>query len=171
MKKVVRLTESDLTRIVKRVIKEQEDDGKIHIPSQYGGVRMELGNSANPREIINLYNEIVEDGSTLVDYSEYGTKGVFYNEDNDEIPLDVILDELNYSITGGEDDDMGGIVVPKSKGMGHKDGNDFYLADHIKLTKEDGRIIFRFKPNEMVHSGASVISPKQIQELIDFLSE
>ena len=105
MKKVVRLTESDLTRIVKRVIKEQEDDGKIHIPSQYGGVRMELGTSANPREIINLYNEIVEDGSTLVDYSEYGTKGVFYNEDNDEIPLDVILDELNYAITGGEDED------------------------------------------------------------------
>jgi hypothetical protein len=81
----------------------------------------------------------------------------------------VILDELNYTITGG--DDMGGIVVPKSKGMGHKDGNDFYLDDHIKLTKEDGRIIFRFKPNKMAHSGARVISPKQIQELIDFLSE
>jgi hypothetical protein len=168
MKKVIRLTEDDLTRIVKRVIKEKEDDGKIRIPSQYGGVRMELGKEVSPEEIINSYNEIV-DGTPLVSYSEYGTEGMFYNEDNDEIPLDVILDELNYAITG--DDDMGGIVVPKSKGMGHKDGNDFYLDDHIKLTKEDGRIIFRFKPNKMAHSGARVISPKQIQELIDFLSE
>jgi hypothetical protein len=33
MKKVVRLTESDLTRIVKRVIKEQEDDN-YEIPSR-----------------------------------------------------------------------------------------------------------------------------------------
>ena len=71
MKKIIRLTESDLTRIVKRVIKEKNEDGKIHIPSRYGGVRMELGKSANPREIIDLYNEIVEEGTPLVDYSEY----------------------------------------------------------------------------------------------------
>jgi hypothetical protein len=105
MKKVIRLTEDDLTRIVKRVIKEKNEDGKIHIPSQYGGVRMELGKNVDPKEIIHLYNEIVEEGSTLVDFSEYGTEGMFYNEDNDEIPLDVILDELNYAITGGEDED------------------------------------------------------------------
>jgi hypothetical protein len=34
----------------------------------------------------------------LVSYSEYGTEGKFYNEENDEIPTNVILDELNYAI-------------------------------------------------------------------------
>jgi hypothetical protein len=165
MKKTIKLTERDLTRLVGRIIREQEDDGKIRIPSQYGGVRMELGKEVSPEEIINSYNEIV-DGTPLVSYSS----GVFYNEEDQDIPVDAVLDELNYGIVG-DDDDMGGIAVPKSKGMGHKDGNDFYLADHIKLTKKDGRIIFRFKPNKMAHSGSRVISPKQIQELIDFLSE
>jgi hypothetical protein len=104
MKKVIRLTESDLTRIVKRVINENKED-MIRIPSMYKGVRMELGKRANPQDIIEMYNELVEEGSTLVDYSEYGTEGMFYNEEGDEIPTDVILDELNYAIVGEEDED------------------------------------------------------------------
>ena len=112
MKKVIRLTESDLTRIVKRVIKENEED-MIHIPIHYSGVRMELGledsDEANSDDIISLYNELVEEGTTLVDYSEYGTEGMFYNEEGDEIPVDVILDELNYAIVGKEsgEDEIG----------------------------------------------------------------
>jgi hypothetical protein len=98
MKKTIRLTESDLTRIVKRVIKENEEDN-IHIPRKYNGVRMELGKSANPQDIIEMYNELVEEGTPLVDYTE----GMFYNEDDEEIPTDVILDELNYAIVGEEE--------------------------------------------------------------------
>jgi hypothetical protein len=97
MKKIIRLTESDLTRIVKRVINENEDD-MILIPSEYRGVRMKLGEYANPQDIIKMYNELVEEGTTLVDYSEYGTEGMFYNEEGDEIAVDVVLDELNYAI-------------------------------------------------------------------------
>ena len=104
MKKVIRLTESDLTRIVKRVIKENEDD-MIRIPFMYKGIRMELGEYANPQDIIKMYNELVEEGTTLVDYSEYGTEGMFYNEEGDEIPVHAILDELNYAIVGEEDED------------------------------------------------------------------
>ena len=100
MKKIIRLTESDLTRIVKQVIKENDED-MIRIPSMYDGVRMELGKRANPQDIIKMYNELVEEGSTLVDYSE---EGMFYNEDDQEIPTDVILDELNYAIVGEEED-------------------------------------------------------------------
>ena len=101
MKKIIRLTESDLTRIVNRVIKENEED-TIRIPKKYDGVRMELGRVANPQDIIHMYNELVEEGTPLVDYSE----GMFYNEDDEEIPTDVILDELNYAIVGeGEDYD------------------------------------------------------------------
>jgi hypothetical protein len=104
MKKIIRLTESDLARIVKRVIKENEE-GTIYIPRTYDGVRMELGKRANPQDIIEMYNELVEEGTTLVDYSEYGTEGMFYNEEGDEIPVNVIIDELNYAIVGEEDED------------------------------------------------------------------
>jgi hypothetical protein len=104
MKKVVRLTESDLTRIVRRVIKENEED-TIRIPRKYNGVRMELGKRVNPQDIIDMYNELVEDGTPLVDYSEYGTESLFYNEDDEEIPVDVILDELNYAIVGEEEEE------------------------------------------------------------------
>ena len=55
-----------------------------------------------------MYNELVEEGTPLVDYSEYGTEGMFYNEEGDEIPVHAILDELNYAIVGkesGEADD------------------------------------------------------------------
>ena len=100
MKKIIRLTESDLTRIVRRVIKENEE-GMIRIPRKYNGVRMELGKSAKPQDIIEMYNELVEEGTALVDYSE---EGMFYNEDDQEIPTDVILDELNYAIVGEEED-------------------------------------------------------------------
>ena len=58
MKKIIRLTESDLTRIVKRVIKENDED-MIRIPRMYEGVRMELGKRANPQDIIKMYNELV----------------------------------------------------------------------------------------------------------------
>jgi len=103
MKKTIRLTESDLTRIIKRVIKENEL--LIYIPRIYNGIRMELGKNVNPQDIINLYNELLQEyASPLVDYSEYGTEGMFYNEMNDEIPVDVILDELNYAIVGEGDD-------------------------------------------------------------------
>ena len=100
MKKIIRLTESDLTRIVRRVIKENEED-MIRIPTRYYGVRMELGKNVNPQDIIEMYNELVEEGTDLVDYSE---EGMFYNEDDQEIPTDVILDELNYAIVGEEED-------------------------------------------------------------------
>jgi hypothetical protein len=99
MKQVIRLTESDLARIVKQVIKENEED-MIRIPKKYDGVRMELGRVAHPQDIIEMYNELVEEGTPLVDYSEE----MFYNEDDEEIPTDVILDELNYAIVGEEED-------------------------------------------------------------------
>ncbi len=78
---------------------------KIFIPEDYSGVRMELGEFASPQDIIDLYNNYVEEGVPLISYSEYGTEGKFYNEDDDEIPTDVILDELNYAI-GLNNDEM-----------------------------------------------------------------
>ena len=116
MKKVVKLTESDLMRIVKRVIKENEGENMIRIPRRYEGVGTELGDEkfkiakfATPEEIMDAYNTTVEEGIPLVSYSD----GVFYNEEDMDIPVDVVLDELNYAIVGeegfdyeGEEDDM-----------------------------------------------------------------
>ena len=78
--------------------KNTESGNKIYIPTEYSGVIMELGDVVDPNDIISLYNQIVEEGTPLVSYSEYGTEGKFYNEDDDEIPTNVILDELNYAI-------------------------------------------------------------------------
>jgi hypothetical protein len=82
------------------LISDEENffENKIYIPNHYSGVIMELGEEVDPKDIIQMYNEIVVEGTPLVDYSEYGTKGMFYNEDNDEIPTDVVLDELNHAI-------------------------------------------------------------------------
>ena len=109
MKKVIRLTESDLVRFVKRIINEREDysdlenesENMIRIPRDYRGVRSELGKVSTPEDIISMYNNEVEEGTPLVSYSN----GVFYNEDDEEIPVDVVLNELNYAITGGEDEE------------------------------------------------------------------
>jgi len=119
MKKVVRLTERDLMKIVKRVINENDDmmdsddyqpqydrdmeSGKdtIRIPMEYSGVRMELGSRPTPEDIISAYNDTVEEGIPLVSYSD----GVFYNEDDNELPVDSVLDELNYAIVGEEEID------------------------------------------------------------------
>ena len=67
---------------------------KIHIPEEYSGVRMELGEFASPEDIIGAYNTTVEEGTPLISYSD----GTFYNEDDMDISVDVVLDELNYAI-------------------------------------------------------------------------
>jgi hypothetical protein len=96
--------------------KNLESGNKIYIPSHYSGVIMELGKEVDPNDIISSYNEIVEEGTPLVSYSEYGTEGKFYNENDDEIPTDVILDELNYAIVGGENE-LEGLDESKKSGV------------------------------------------------------
>ena len=94
-----------------------ENVNKIHIPTHYSGVIMELGEEVDPNDIISLYNKIVEEGTPLVSYSEYGTEGKFYNEDDNEIPTDVILDELNYAIGLGDENELEGLDESKKSGV------------------------------------------------------
>ncbi len=103
MKKIIRLTESDLTRIVKRVIKENEEDN-IHIPRKYKGIRAEVGSKASPQDIIEMYNKVVASEGESVPLEKY-EDGYFWNEYMDDIMVDVILDELNYGLVGDEDED------------------------------------------------------------------
>ena len=60
MKRIVRLTESDLTRIVKRVIKENEDEDENFWDSIKG---FDFG---GPKD----FTAILSDISDLIDYSE-----------------------------------------------------------------------------------------------------
>ena len=67
MKKIIRLTENDLARIVRRVIKEQEDDGVTYspeecykkLPSQY-------------KQIINMFDKATQgfDDGVFTDWDE-----------------------------------------------------------------------------------------------------
>ena len=164
MKKVIRLTERDLTRIVKRVIKENEGENMIRIPKEYSGVVMELGKSSTPEEIMNAYNTTVEEGTPLVSYSD----GVFYNEDDEEISVDVVLDELNYSITGGEEDDMIG-PSPKRKRFGDGGESEFFLTDNIRFRRFNGRLGLFYQPSE--NGGGISLSDEQKEMLINFLSK
>ena len=165
MKKVVKLTERDLTRIVKRVIKENEGENMIRIPKEYSGVVMELGKSSTPEEIMNAYNTTVEEGTPLVSYSD----GVFYNEDDEEISVVVVLDELNYSITGGEEDDDTIGPSPKRKRFGDGGESEFFLTDNIRFERFNGRLRLFYQPSE--NGGGISLSDEQKEMLINFLSK
>ena len=171
MTRMVRLTESDLTRIVKRLINEKKD--MIKIPKEYDGVRTELGNSASPEDIIDMYNELVAsegDSSRLEKYED----DYFWNDSMDEITVDVILDELNYSINGGEDEDDEDYESPVSK-TGKVGDNEFVFSDTITGSN---KIIFNPKMNryEFQHrskngGGSSVLTDERMKSLLDFLTK
>ena len=75
-------------------------ENQIHIPEEYSGVRMELGEFTSPEDIMDAYNTTVarEDVPQLTGYWD----GIFYTEDDVDTTLDAVLDELNYSIVGDE---------------------------------------------------------------------
>ena len=76
------------------------NENQIHIPEEYSGVRMELGEFTSPEDIMDAYNTTVarEDVPQLTGYWD----GIFYTEDDVDTTLDAVLDELNYSIVGDE---------------------------------------------------------------------
>jgi len=105
MKKIVRLTESDLVKIVKRVINEGSRD-KIRIPEEYSEVRKVLGKFSTPEKIMSEYNYRVDEATPLVSYS---IDGFFVDENGEYIEVEVVLDDLEYSITGGDKGEEDGI--------------------------------------------------------------
>ena len=105
MKKVIRLTESDLARIVKRIIREGEEK-TIDIPKRFRHLRNEVGATATPNEIKKMWNqEVLPDtmGDTpkLTSFED----GKFVNANGKSIPVSAILDEINYALSDDEDED------------------------------------------------------------------
>jgi hypothetical protein len=103
MKKVIRLTESDLMNLINRVIKENRHEEKdIFISKGFKGVRNKVGETASPQSIIELYNEYVEGGTPLV---KYLGRDIFLNVNDVEVDKYTVLDELNYVLLGKEDEE------------------------------------------------------------------
>ena len=172
MKKIIKLNERDLTRIINRVIKEQKN--MIKIPKEYSGVRMELGNSVSPEDIIDMYNNLVAsegDSARLEKYED----GYFWNESMDEITVDVILDELNYSIDGGEDEDDEEYNPPVGK-TGRVSDNEYVLGDsginkfRITFNPKMNRYEFHHW-NKNGSQGTAVLTDERLKSLLDFLTK
>ena len=105
MSRLVRLTESDLVRIVKRVIREGEEK-TIDIPKRFRHLRNEVGETATPNEIKKMWNQEVRpdtmgDAPRLTSFED----GKFVNAKGKSFPVSAILDEINYALSGEEDDD------------------------------------------------------------------
>ena len=81
MKKVIRLTESDLTRIVKRVIKENEDIDRIdrHLRNIVRGFRTE-----EPKDFTALMSDILDLIEDSEDVNNFKMKIKQYTNDNQE---------------------------------------------------------------------------------------
>jgi hypothetical protein len=88
MKKIIRLTESDLTKIVKRVIKENENEDE----NFWDKVKLDFG---RPKD----FTAILSDISDLISYSEdvndFEMKLEEFTEDNQEDIDNLTDDERN----------------------------------------------------------------------------
>jgi hypothetical protein len=96
--KIIKLTESDIIRIAKRVISEREDLNDPHfrlfVPEEFDGAIMELGPHPTPGTIIYVYNDIFQgDVSELVDFNE--DLFLFYDAYGDEVTPDHIYELID----------------------------------------------------------------------------
>ena len=93
MKKIIRLTESDLARIVKRVIKENEDEEDENF---WDRVKLDFG---RPKD----FTAIISDISDLISYSEdvndFKMKLEEFTEDNQE-EIDNLTDNERNRLDG-----------------------------------------------------------------------
>jgi hypothetical protein len=82
MKKIVRLTESDLSSIVKKVLREQDEYSLLNVPEEYDQVIADLGKNPSPKDVMELWNDLFQGDVPYLDDFE---GGMFINEEGDEI--------------------------------------------------------------------------------------
>ena len=114
MKKIIRLTESDLTRIVKRVIKEQEDEewksapakGNDHLNEIFDEIEAIADYVRDSYEFSNrmrdFYNDYQEELDELTD-EEYTKLEYFVDKMYREVEMD--KDNMNGSMYDDDYDD------------------------------------------------------------------
>jgi len=163
MKKIVKLTESELMNIVKSVIKEENNI--IKISQRYGHVINEVGTEASPEDIINMWNEYVRPDTLntspmLVSYENKK----FINEEGESFPVNVILEEINNSLYGEEES----YSYEKRPKMGPK-GSVEITSNHI-LYEKNGEIRFEWR-ELMGGGGLKIISNDTIQKLKQLINK
>ena len=113
MKKTIKLTESDLTNLIKRVVKENEDEyGKEQFSEKIDKLNVELHNYYKYSQ--NFINEITNKLNFLTDeitnsnLSDDDKEVLYYDLDDYEdgylSPLSGVLDEIHMGLFGEEDD-------------------------------------------------------------------
>ena len=91
-KRIVKLTENDLNRLVKKVIKEQEEYSLLNVPDQYDQVIADVGKNPSPEDVMELWNDLFDgDAPYLEDFDN----GVFINEDGDEVSPEQVYMEMD----------------------------------------------------------------------------
>jgi len=70
MKKIIKLTESDLTRLVRRVISEQEEEDILGLPT-CNSKMVNDGNPGSPSKMSGSYTKITTNGSVAPKYQGY----------------------------------------------------------------------------------------------------
>ena len=107
MSKIIKLTESDIVRIAKRVINEREDLDDPHfrlfVPEEYDGAIIELGPHPTPGVVISVYNDIFQgDVSELVDFNK--DLFLFYDEYGDEVTPEHIYELIDEFVKDENED-------------------------------------------------------------------
>ena len=159
MKKIVRLTEDDLTRIVKRVMNEQMGD-TLDIPDDYTNTLEELGSPATTKDIIKLYNSLFQNQSSpLVDYDG----NYFYNKNNEIYELEDVLELIEYALFGNEDSEY---VEPKFTDMGV---NVKLTSDHeIYYDGKNDAIVFKWR-EPYGYNNAKKLSDSTVSMLVNII--
>jgi hypothetical protein len=140
----------------------------ISIPKNFKGVRMELGKISTPEDIMSEYNYRVGEVRQLASYSE---DGFFIDETGDYIEVEVVLDDLEYSINGGDKGEEDDTIGPSPKGKRFGDGgeSEFFLTDNIRFRRLKNGLAFSYTPSEI--GGGISLSDEQKEMLINFLSK
>ena len=105
--KIIKLTESDIVRIAKRVISEREDLDDPHfrlfVPEEYDGAIIELGPHPTPGVVISVYNDIFQgEVSELVDFNK--DLFLFYDEYGDEVTPEHIYELIDEFVKDENED-------------------------------------------------------------------
>ena len=142
----------------------------IKISKKYSGIIMELGNSVSPEDIIGMYNELVASEGESSPLEKYEDE-CFWNDSMDEIPVDVILDELNYAISDDED-----YYYSPVKKTGRVSDNEFVLSDsgisEHKITFNPKRNEYEFRHlTKNGGGGMTILTDECMKSLLDFLTK